>query len=96
MGEDAINQVEAITGIRLIALQKWHLVVILIGAIFTIGMTWGISQGKIDELKAKNEAVASINRQLQQDVNEMKDSINEIKFNLKNFMIEYKINYIER
>jgi len=88
------NQKKQLESMGLVVLQKSHIVLIFILALFSIGASWGIAQYKITDLETKHEAVKSMNNELQSQLIDMKDSIGELKFNLKRFMEEYKIRYI--
>ena len=90
------KQKEELEQIGLIVFQKWHLAVILIGVIFTIGASWATSQSRVTDLENKVNSYRVISDDMTLQMSELRDSMEEMKFNLKRFMQEYKIQYIER
>lgn len=88
MGEDAINQVEAITGIRLIALQKWHIILIIIGIIATVSIAWGSTINDTKSNTKRIEVLETKNDEIVKDYNktliEISVQLSELKTEIRN------------
>lgn len=88
MGEDTINKVEEITGIRLIALQKWQAALIIIGILASVAIAWGSTVNdtknntkRIDVLEMKND---EITKEYNKTLIEISVQLSELKTEIRN------------
>lgn len=73
---------------KLIVLQQWQLIIIIVTFIASIGAYWNSTQMRLSELEHKTNEYKT-------KVDNLEVKINEISFNLKAFMEKYECKYIQ-
>lgn len=88
MSEEQRKKIKEVTGIELIALQKSHLVAVIISFLIAIGATYGAAKSdlanhadRIKELEGKQEVIS---REYNKTLLEISIQLSELKTEIKN------------
>jgi len=97
MSADEIKKIGKDNGLNLIVLQKWHIVLMLIGIFIGVGIIYGTSQTRLNVVESKVTKIEIWKEGHMKDVEVIKGDIDiklhELQLNQKALMERFGIKY---
>lgn len=87
MSEEALNKVEALTGIRLIALQKWQAFLIIVGILASVAIAWGST---VNDTKSNTKRIDVLEQKYDENTKDYNKTLIEISVQLSELKTEIR------